>query len=113
MSHLSAHKFRHLEEAWYEHPESSELDDGHRPGRAAPSVLGSLTTKDALTDLYSLPSSDFHDITTGSNGYIANAGYDLVTGLGTPKADFRVDYEQLHGRAGAPQSDERTTSCRA
>lgn len=34
-------------------------------------------------------SSDFHDITTGSNGSApldsATAGYDLVTGLGTPK----------------------------
>ena len=29
--------------------------------------------------------SDFHDITTGSNGvYSAHAGYDLVTGLGSP-----------------------------
>jgi hypothetical protein len=29
----------------------------------------------------------FHDITTGSNGYSAHAGYDLVTGLGSPKAN--------------------------
>lgn len=34
--------------------------------------------------LYNLPSNDFHDITSGSNGYSASAGYDLVTGLGTP-----------------------------
>ncbi|MEA3201832.1 MAG: hypothetical protein QOE90_3260 [Thermoplasmata archaeon] len=26
----------------------------------------------------------YHDITTGSNGYSAGTGYDLVTGLGTP-----------------------------
>ena len=28
--------------------------------------------------------SDFHDITSGSNGYSATTGYDLVTGLGSP-----------------------------
>ncbi len=50
----------------------------------------SLTTTQVLTDLYSLPSSDFHDITSGSNGYSATAGYDLVTGLGTPKSDLVV-----------------------
>ncbi len=37
-----------------------------------------------LPMLYSLPSSDFHDVTTGNNGYAAGPGYDLVTGLGTP-----------------------------
>ena len=51
---------------------------------------GSLTTTQVLTDLYSLPSSDFNDITTGSNGYSATPGYDLVTGLGTPKANLVV-----------------------
>lgn len=28
--------------------------------------------------------SDFHDVTTGSNGYSATTGYDLATGLGSP-----------------------------
>jgi subtilase family serine protease len=38
--------------------------------------------------LYQLPSTDFRDITTGSNGgYSAGVGYDLVTGLGTPLAN--------------------------
>jgi uncharacterized repeat protein (TIGR01451 family) len=41
---------------------------------------------ETLPDLYHLPSSDFNDITSGSNGYLAHAGYDLVTGLGTPTA---------------------------
>ena len=50
----------------------------------------SLTTTEVLTDLYSLPSSDFNDVTTGSNGYSATAGYDLVTGLGTPRANLLV-----------------------
>lgn len=44
-----------------------------------------------LPMLYSLPSSDFHDITTGNNGtYSATTGYDLVTGLGTPIANLLV-----------------------
>jgi hypothetical protein len=28
----------------------------------------------------------FHDITTGNNGFAAGVGYDLVTGIGSPKA---------------------------
>ncbi len=44
-----------------------------------------------LPALYSLPSSDFNDITSGSNGgFSAHAGYDEVTGLGTPKANLLV-----------------------
>jgi hypothetical protein len=40
--------------------------------------------------IYELNSSDFHDITTGSNGYSAGPGYDLVTGRGTPIANMLV-----------------------
>jgi hypothetical protein len=41
-----------------------------------------------LPALYQLPSSDFHDVTAGSNGaYSASPGYDLVTGRGSPVAD--------------------------
>jgi hypothetical protein len=46
---------------------------------------GTLSTSQVLTELYSLPSSDFNDVTSGSNGYSATTGYDLVTGLGTPR----------------------------
>lgn len=58
-------------------------------------TLGGIPTLDGrsqtLPALYSLPSSDFHDITTGSIGlYSATAGYDLVTGLGTPVANLIV-----------------------
>ena len=53
-----------------------------------------LTTLDgatqALPELYSLPSADFNDITTGNNGFNAGPGYDLVTGLGTPRAPLVV-----------------------
>src|SRR5207244_12419210 len=38
--------------------------------------------------LYSLNnSSNFLDITSGSNGYLAAPGYDLVTGIGSPVAN--------------------------
>jgi subtilase family serine protease len=45
-----------------------------------------------LPALYNLAKQNygqyFHDITTGSNGkYSAGPGYDLVTGIGSPKAD--------------------------
>jgi subtilase family serine protease len=43
-----------------------------------------------LPSLYKL-SSDFHDIISGSNGaYSAGTGYDLVTGLGSPIANYLV-----------------------
>ncbi|MFZ0631880.1 MAG: protease pro-enzyme activation domain-containing protein [Acidobacteriaceae bacterium] len=32
--------------------------------------------------------TDFHDITSGSNGYSATTGYDLVTGWGSPTASL-------------------------
>jgi hypothetical protein len=34
--------------------------------------------------IYGLSSTDFHDVTSGSNGYSAGGGYDLVTGRGSP-----------------------------
>ena len=51
---------------------------------------GSLSNTQAQTDLYALPSSDFHDITLGFNGYYATTGYNLVTGLGSPKANLVI-----------------------
>jgi subtilisin-like proprotein convertase family protein len=41
-----------------------------------------------LPKLYSLPATDFHDVTTGNNGHAAGVGYDLVTGRGTPIANL-------------------------
>lgn len=35
--------------------------------------------------------SDFHDITSGSNGFPATVGYDLVTGIGTPNGQALVN----------------------
>jgi len=54
-------------------------------------ALASLSSLDGATQtlpmLYGLPAADFHDITSGNNGYAAGPGYDLVTGLGTPVAN--------------------------
>jgi hypothetical protein len=36
--------------------------------------------------------TNFNDVTSGSNGYAAGPGYDLATGLGTPKADKVVQF---------------------
>jgi hypothetical protein len=48
---------------------------------------GTLSSGQAL---YKLPSTDFHDVTTGSNGNPAKAGYDLVTGRGSPVANSLI-----------------------
>jgi hypothetical protein len=54
--------------------------------------LGSLDGfTQTLPDLYQLPATDFHDVTGGSNGgYQAGAGFDLVTGRGSPVANLVV-----------------------
>ena len=43
-----------------------------------------------LPALYSLPSTDFHDILSGNNGDSAAPGYDLTSGRGTPVANLLV-----------------------
>lgn len=43
-----------------------------------------------LQALYSLPDGDFHDVTTGYNGFEAGQGYDMITGRGTPIANKLV-----------------------
>jgi hypothetical protein len=51
------------------------------------------TASQTLSRLYQLPSSAFHDITSGNNNYEntggnnAGVGYDLATGIGTPVAN--------------------------
>ena len=59
-----------------------------------------LDSYQTLTGLYRAPSYDFHDITTGFNGYSAGTGYDLVSGLGTPIANQLVpDLAKFAGTA--------------
>jgi len=53
-------------------------------------LAGKTTLANAQVPIYSLPSTDFHDVTSGSNGYSASKGYDLVTGRGTPIANAVV-----------------------
>jgi subtilase family serine protease len=56
-------------------------------GRAA---AGRAPLSSALQAIYTLAAADFHDITTGSNGYKAGVGYDAVTGRGSPIANLVV-----------------------
>jgi subtilisin-like proprotein convertase family protein len=53
-----------------------------------------------LPNLYHLPSADFHDTTSGNNGYAAGPGFDMVTGLGTPVANRLVT--DLAGNSAPP-----------
>ena len=53
-------------------------------------TLNSSSPTETQQALYSLPQSDYNVITSGFNGYTANAGYNLVTGLGTPVANLLV-----------------------
>ena len=62
-------------------------------GRTSP-----LTGINSITDLYNFAGTtgsagyiaNYHDITQGSNGYSALAGYDLVTGIGSLKANILI-----------------------
>ena len=61
--------------------------DGRPPAKP---TLNSSSPTETQQALYSLPQSDYNVITSGTNGYTANAGYNLVTGLGTPVANLLV-----------------------
>ena len=52
--------------------------------------MNSASPTETQQALYSLPQSDYNVITSGSNGYSAASGYNLVTGLGTPVANLLV-----------------------
>jgi hypothetical protein len=60
-----------------------------------------------ISSLYALPKANFNDIVSGSNGYSAHSGYDLVTGLGTPKANKIV--ASIVGSAVAAPATTTTT----
>lgn len=63
--------------------------------------LGTLDGRSAtLPMLYQLAGRDFHDVTTGGNGFDATGGYDLVTGLGTPNVKNLM--ADLFGQQQAP-----------
>jgi len=54
--------------------------------------LSSASVQNSLYGIYNSPNylNDFHDVTTGNNGFAAGTGYDLVTGIGTPKVQNLV-----------------------
>lgn len=63
-----------------------------------------------LPALYQLPSSDYHEITSGSNGaYSAGPGYNLVTGLGSPVANLIVSGLISYGNPSPPPSGQGPT----
>jgi hypothetical protein len=57
---------------------------------AGEATLNSSSPTEAQQALYMLPQSDYNVISSGSNGYSADSGYNLVTGLGTPVANLLV-----------------------
>ncbi len=55
---------------------------------AGEATLNSNGPNEVQQAIYSLPANDYNSITSGSNGgYNASAGYNFVTGLGTPIAN--------------------------
>jgi len=74
-------------------------------GRA---LSGQSTLANAQSLIYGLSASDFHDVTSGSNGYAAKAGYDTVTGRGTPIASSVV--RDLVANATSNTSTSSTSS---
>src|SRR5262249_37801797 len=66
------------------------IADQGRVAAGANALTGRTQTLPALYSLGVSNPGDFRDITLGNNGYGAQAGYDLVTGLGTPIADALV-----------------------
>jgi subtilase family serine protease len=54
--------------------------------------LGGDTLANTISDIYRLPATDFHDITTGSTGsYSSTVGFDETTGRGTPIANLLIN----------------------
>jgi subtilase family serine protease len=63
-----------------------------------------------LPALYKASSKDFHDITSGNNGYPAAPGYDLITGRGTPIANLLIPDLANAGPATVEPSSKTSTS---
>jgi subtilase family serine protease len=77
-------------------------------GRAA---SGKAALESATADIYQLPAADFHDVTSGFNGYAATPGYDLVSGRGTPYVNRIVP--GLLKAANPPATSTATVSAAA
>ncbi len=59
-------------------------------GRALAGESSLSGASQTLPALYNMSSSDFHNLTSGSNGYSSGSGYNLVTGRGSPLANSVV-----------------------
>ena len=71
------------------------IADAARVAAGHPTLNGESET---LPAIYSIPSGDYHDITTGGNGgESAGPGYDRVTGLGSPRANLMVSDLAAYG----------------
>ena len=68
-----------------------DLADGTSIGNGGTS-LSTTSVQNTLYGTYNSVNygSDFHDITTGNNGFAAGVGYDLATGIGSPKDNTLV-----------------------
>ncbi len=69
------------------------IADEIRADNGLGSLDGPTQTLPTLYNIYYNPAlyaADFHDITSGSNGYAAATGYDLGSGIGTPVANNLV-----------------------
>lgn len=75
-------------------------------GRA---IMGKGSLGNVQSLMYSLPAGDFRDIVSGSNGYAAGLGYDLVTGRGTPRANLIVQHLLGVGTLSVPPKMARGT----
>ncbi len=63
-------------------------------------LLNSASPTETQQAIHSGPESDYNQIDSGSNGYDAGSGYNLVTGLGTPVANLLVsDLAAYQGHA--------------
>jgi kumamolisin len=61
-------------------------------------TLGFINPALYATGLSTANSANYHDVTSGSNGFPATVGYDLVTGWGSPNGSALID--TLAGPAG-------------
>jgi hypothetical protein len=66
-----------------------------------------------LPALYAASSANYLDVTAGSNGYGAHAGYDLATGRGTPTASLVIDLAGYSGQASFQAALTTTTTTAA
>ncbi len=79
------------------------ITDEARAAKGEPSLDGPTQLLPALYQIDQADPRAFHDITQGNNGYSAGPGYDVVTGLGTPNAQYLIpDLVKFDSRPAAP-----------